>query len=244
MPSSCHIDCTATAISLWPGESLWNRLIFVFGVLRLAHELLGLRHVALGREPGRVRVDDLEALDALGGHARGLRAAGPVDLVGDDLPVDGERHRLALLEADVLGVEAVVVRAQSRVLLVVRLRLQALDLLGREPAAVERVHLAGLEGLDLGDAVDDDRAVDALERDVRGVAVVGVLDHVDGGLVVPRLEHEGAVGDDVLRDRSSCRRTPRRWPGGPGGTSGARPARGTRAAPRSARPGACSRRRR
>ena len=45
------------------------------------------------------------------------------------------------------------------------------------------------------------RTLDPLEGDVVGVTPVGVLDEVDLGLVLPRLEHERAVGDDVLRVR-------------------------------------------
>jgi hypothetical protein len=101
----------------------------------------------------------------------------------------------------VLEVEAVVVRPECGVRLVLRGLLEACDLVRRQAARVERVHLAGLERLHPRRPVDDDLAVHARQRDVGGIAPVIPLHEVDGCVVLPRLELERAVGDDVLRIR-------------------------------------------
>ena len=102
---------------------------------------------------------------------------------------------------DVLEVEAVEIRAEGGVGLVLRSLLQPADLVRREAAGIERVELAGLEGLDLRRPVHDDLPVYPRERDVVCIAPVLVLHEVDRGVVLPRLELEGPVGDDVPRLR-------------------------------------------
>ena len=102
---------------------------------------------------------------------------------------------------DVLDVEAVVVRTQCRIRLVLRRILQASDLVRRKSAAVERVDLARLERLNARRAVDDDLARHAREADVGCVTPVVVLHEVDLGVVLPLGELERTVGDDVLRLR-------------------------------------------
>ena len=77
--------------------------------------------------------------------------------------------------------------------------LQAGDLVGRKAAGIERVHLAGLESLHLRRPVDDDLAVHTRERDVFSPAPRLVLHEVDRGVVLPGLELERAVRDDVVR---------------------------------------------
>ena len=118
------------------------------------------------------------------------------DVVDDLAAVDRERHRAALVHVrDVLDVEAVDVGAEGRVLLVVLGLLDLGDLLGRQVRV--DVDLAGLVRLDGRRRVVDHAPVHARERDAVGVAPLLVLDQVDAVVVLPRLELERTVRDDV-----------------------------------------------
>ena len=129
-------------------------------------------------QPRRARVDRVEAGHALRRVAGGRLLVGLGDVVDDRLAVDRERHRAALVHVrDVLDVQAVVVRPERVVLVVLGRVLEARDLVRRQRGG--DVDLAGLEGLHGGRAVGDHPAVDALEADLVGVTPVGVLDEVD-----------------------------------------------------------------
>ncbi len=94
--------------------------MFFFGFCDLRHQLLRLLEVARPRAPRRVGVDRVEARHALRREAGRRDLVRLRDVVDDRLAVDRERHRPPLVHVgDVLDVEAVVVGAERRVLLVV-----------------------------------------------------------------------------------------------------------------------------
>ena len=101
---------------------------------------------------------------------------------------------------DHLGVEAVVVDAERRELLVRRRRLDARRV-GRRPAGLVDVDVTRVERLLGSRSLGDDLHLDRVELHARRVVVVGVLHERQRRVVLPRLQRERAVAHVVARIR-------------------------------------------
>ena len=179
--------------------------IYVQGLARavsgLAQQRLGLGDPLLLAHQLARRALEFEAVHNGRCQAEGRELALSQDLLGDGVPVDGKRQRLAYLgviERFALGVEHVVVGGQGRYAhqLLRTLLLELLVLLQRIAGVVQLAGAIAVVGGGVGDYLQIEHLV---QHRMLVVPVIGVALGDETLVGSPLLEHEGAVGDDVAR---------------------------------------------